>query len=54
MGERPLGPAALCSFRLSNSVAIPAVVIQMGGIDGARLGVWSKLLHTERYMACED
>ena len=41
--ENPSGPAALCGFRLSNSLAIQAVVIQMGGIDGVRLGVWSKI-----------
>ena len=41
-GERPLGPAALCGFRLSNSLAIPAVVIEMGGIDRVRLGVIKK------------
>ena len=32
MGERPSGPVALCGFRLSISLAIPAVVIEMGGI----------------------
>ena len=32
MGERPSGPVALCGFRLSISLAKPAVVIQMGGI----------------------
>ena len=36
MGERPSGPAALCGYRLSNSKAIPVVVIEMGGVDGVR------------------
>ena len=44
MGKRPSGPAALCGFRLSNSLVIPAVVIEMGGIDDVQLGVWSKTL----------
>ena len=35
-GDRPSGPAALCGCRLSNSIAIPTVVIEMGGIDGVR------------------
>ena len=44
MGERPLGPAALCGFRLSNILALPAVVIEMGWINGIWLGVWSKTI----------
>ena len=40
MGERQSGPVALCGFRLSNSLAIPVVVTEMGGIDGILLGVW--------------
>ena len=36
MGQRPSGPAALSGCRLSNSLATPAVVIEMGGIDGVR------------------
>ena len=40
MEERPSGPAALCDVRLSNHLAIPATVIEMGGIKGARLGGW--------------
>ena len=36
MGERPSGLAALCGYRLSDSIAIPAVVIEIGGIDGVR------------------
>ena len=36
MGERLSGPAAVCDYRLSDSIAIPAVVIEMGGIDGVR------------------
>ena len=42
MEERPSGPAALCGVRLSNHLAIPATVIEMGGINGAPLGVWLK------------
>ena len=36
MGERPSGRAALCGCRLSNSIAIPAVVTEMGVIGGVR------------------
>ena len=44
MGKIPSGPAAMCGFSLSNSLAIPAVGIEMGGIDNVWLGIWSKTL----------
>ena len=44
MGERQSGPAALCGFRLSNSLVIQVAVTEMGGIDGVLLGVWSRTL----------
>ena len=34
----------LISGSVPNSLVIPAVAIEMGGIDGVRLGVWSKTL----------
>ena len=39
MGKIPSGPAAMCGFSLSNSLAILAVGIEMGGLDGVWLGV---------------
>ena len=56
MGERQSGPAALCGFRLSNSLAIQVAVTEMGGIDGVLLGVWSRTLshwfwQSRRYVA---
>ena len=56
MGERPSGPVASCGFRLSISLAIPAVVIDMGGIHrsfGIWLGVWSKTLSHGFSCACK-
>ena len=47
MGERQSGPAALCGFRLSNSLAIQVAVTEMGGIDGVLLGYGRGLYHTD-------
>ena len=43
MGKRPSGPAALCCFRLSYSLVILVVVIEMGGIKKKRRTVRGKV-----------